>query len=494
MFECDFMLIVFSVILRAGAKMTSLADIEECYYRAMQGSKISDAADCAGIDLASLYSTDDFAKWARKIDILELDKEMANFALDENIVKAFGDYCLEVETYLGNGFVCDGINFKGRLKNIGSCHDGSKVGKMNEVDSLYVLEENNFHVEPTDKPRCYRIFMYRNSEKYEIVPRKIREEFAEAYSRVVSQLDVPQPLKHGGFLAPCYSGLRYNGPAATSQFLTSDSSLLTWDITPTFCLPRTHGVYGEVRKLVQPILTENSDKLFGETDIHLIPDAGANLWRLSTAQLETEILRELLSSIAPLKQALSYCKVLSSQLKKWNCEHLRCRAFQGTDLSLSILRELEKNGESQPEYQWNAKSESLSKKLRYAHIWIPPEKRTCYSEDEKGYVSINTAAIKHILLAAALKHPEVLSPKQNMELVINLMQRVFQELGSSSNFSSPHAFLSGLSIPHLSILASQGDHKMELAMAVKGQCRMLRSMAMSKVSTNYKIIFGNTRA
>ena len=472
--------------------MTTLPDIEEAYYRAIQASKISDAEGCGTSYLSACYLRQEFEKWVRKVDIYELDKEKANFTLDEHIVKVFSDWCLQVEKDLC--FVSGGIKFKGRLKNIGSCHDGSKVGKMNEVDSVYVLEENNFHIEPTDTPRCYRIFIYRNSEKLEILPNNIRKEFAEAYSRVVSQLDVPQPLKHGGFLAPCYSGLRYNGPAATSQFFTSDSSLRTWDITPTFCFPRTHGVYGEVRKLVQPILAMNADKLFGETDIHLIPDPGENLWRLSTAQLETEILRELLSSIAPLKQALSYCKVLSSKLKKWNSKHLRCGSFQSADLGLAILRELEECREAKSENQWNAKSERLSKKLRYAHIWIPPEKRTVYNEDEKGYVSINTAAIKHILLAAALKHPEVLSPKQNMELVINLMQHVFQELGSSCHYSSPHAFLIGLSIPHLSILASQGDHKMELAMAVKGQCRMLRAMAMSKVSTKCKITFGNTRA
>ncbi len=399
-----------------------------------------------------------------------------------------------METELGNGFVYDGIIFKGRLRNIGSCHDGSKVGKLNEVDSLYVLEENDIRIEGTNNPRCYRIFMYKNSEKYEILPRCIRKEFTEAYSRVVSKLAVPQPLKHGGFQTPCYSGLRYNGPAATSQFLTKDNSLLTWDITPTFCLPRKHEVYQEVRKVVhERILVVNTNKLFGESDIHLIPDAAENLWRLSTAQLETDILRELLSSVAPLiqKQALSYCKVVSNQLKKWNSQYLSCKPSPGRDVGLNVLKELDVYREGQAEHQKNANGESLNTKLRYSHIWIPPENREAYSEDQKAYVSINTAAIKHILLAAALEHPKVLSPQQDMELVVNLMRRVFQELASASNCTY-HAFLSGLTIPHLSIMASQEDHKMDLAMAIKEQCRTLRTTTMAKVHNGCKTAMHTT--
>ncbi len=82
--------------------MTSLAEIEESYYRAIQATKLSDDNDaCSTGDASSLYSKDAFEKWARKIDIYGLDKEMANFALDEDIVKAFGDYRLEVEKELG---------------------------------------------------------------------------------------------------------------------------------------------------------------------------------------------------------------------------------------------------------------------------------------------------------------------------------------------------------------------------------------------------------
>ena len=156
------------------------------------------------------------------------------------------------------------------------------------------------------------------------------------------------------------------------------------------------------------------------------------------------------------------------------------------NLSRNIIKELEEYREGQPACQRKANGESLNKKMRYAHIWIPPERREVYNEDQKAYVSINTAAVKHILLASALEHPKAFTPQHNMELVIDLMQQVFQELGSASHFSSPHALLSGLSIPHLSILASQEDHKMKLAMAVKEQCRTLKETTMSKVSTECK--------
>ena len=57
-----------------------------------------------------------------------------------------------------------------------------------------------------------------------------------------------------------------------------------------------------MRKIIQPIIKMTKDKMMDIMDINLIPDAVENLWRLSTAQMEADILRSL-SSVAPLKQA-----------------------------------------------------------------------------------------------------------------------------------------------------------------------------------------------
>ncbi len=210
--------------------------------------------------------------------------------------------------------------------------------------------------------------------------------------------------------------------------------------------------------------------------IHLIPDANDGIWRLSTAQLEADLLRELIPSLAPIRQTLSNSKVLASEVKIWNVKNLIppvCIAG-GVD----IMRELDAYLESREKDL----GERLNQKLRFAHIWIPPDKRKPYHEDEKVYVSINTAAIKHILLTAALSEPEAFAGEQDKELVRKLVILVFSTLGDPTQFSSPHTFLKGVRIPHISVLSSQAGNKMALALSIKEQCRMLVSGAMTKVS------------
>ncbi len=366
------------------------------------------------------------------------------------------------------------INLRGQTKNIGSCHDGSKIGKMNEVDSLYVLDERNIVVEGNAK-EGFRIIWKDDLASSEILPRHIRNQFASTYTDVISMLPLPDCLKHAGYRSPGYSGVRYNGPATTSQFLADDGRLLTWDMTPTVCLSRKHPSCRDVRKIIQPILERGSEKMFGETTIHLFPNANEGLWKLSTAQLEADLLREIIPSVAPLKTALSRSKALAGRLKKWNSNNFtppECPNC-GPDITKELNSYLEN-----PQIELG---ERLSRVLRYSHIWIPPEERNLYHEDEKAHVAINTAAIKHILLAAALEEPEAVSVKENEDLIWKLVKLVFTKLGDPSEFSSPHAFLEGVTIPHLSILSSQAKNKMVLALTVKWQCRMLVSGAMTKV-------------
>ncbi len=452
--------------------MASLAEIEKSYYKAIEAARLNEATEVGTGELAPLYPRGSFERWVRKIDIYDLEKYQADFYLDEEILKAFGEYRHKVASELSKCFEYEGIQFKGQVRNIGSCYDGSKVGRMNEVDSLYVLEENNILVEESDRDGFYRVFLKNNSSKCEILPRTIRNRFADEYGKIISRLSLPCCLQHGGYNSSRYSGLRYNGPAATSQFLTNDNSLLTWDMTPTFSLPKSDVMYDKVREIIQPIIKMTKEKMMDIIDIHLIPDAAENIWRLSTAQMEADILRSL-SSIAPVKQALSYSKVICASLKKWNAQNGRMGEQCGQD----IVKELDRNSLCTN----NEANEWLKRKMRYCHIWIPPKKRKLHSEDQKGYISINTAAVKHILLCVALEQPDAFSAEKNTELVIKLMKMVFNTLGNPSQFSSPHAFMPGSSIQHLSILPSQAARKTQLALDTKEQCRTLVSKAMTMV-------------
>ncbi len=468
--------------------MASVANIESAYYWATQAAKLKEPK--GPLPRAYPYPKHMFEQWVSKQDIYTLGKEKADFYLDEDIVRKFEDYRGRVAAELAKSFQYDGIQLMGQTKNIGSCHDGSKIGKMNEVDSLYVISGDNIVVEHTDG--IFRVILKHNSSSCEILPRPIRNQFATTYANVISKVPLPDCMKHAAYRSPDFSGIRYNGPAATSQFLAEDKNkeqrLLTWDMTPTVSISKEHGSHIEtVREVMQTVLKINPDKMFGETNIHLFPDSSENDWRLSTAQLEADLLREIIPTVSPMKTALSYCKALASMLKTWNSNNFcfPLKSLKCTDFALEIAENLD-------HYIGHRKKtlgEKLNQVLQYAHIWIPPEKRNLYHEDDKVYISINTAAIKHILLATCLMQPVAFSGKENWDLVFQLMRLVFIKLGDQSKFSTPHAFLPGVTIPHLSVLSSQADKKLELALSIKEQCRMLVSRAMTKVKL-YSYISG----
>ncbi len=463
---------------------TILEEIEHSYYKAIHTIKVTELEESDTRQGSVRYDREAFLQWARNIDFSNLSKDKADFSLDKETVDRFLKYRGEVQAELRKSFQYvqypnAGITLRGNFKSIGSCHDGSKVGKMDEVDSFYVLEGDNIVVEPAGPFGVYRVYWKNGSTKFEIEARSIRNQFADVCDKIISELPLPTCLRHGGYNSPQHGGLRYNGPAATCQFLTKDNSLLTLDMTPTFRLPGNEDVYDCVEKLLDPICKATADKMFDQTDIHLIPDCAENLWRLSTAHLEANILR-ILPTAAPAKQALSYCKILLRKLKEWNAPNCIGFSSEMPDVFNRLMKELEEYREGSSKCKTMA--QRLSKELRYAHIWVPPEKRKLYQEDQKSYISINNAAVKYILLSAALELPEAFSDKDNMDLVLKLMKHVFEVLGDSSRVSVPHTFLRMIDVPHLSILASQEKHKMSAGLLIKEQCRTLALETMSMVS------------
>lgn len=89
------------------------------------------------------------------MDVYELKKYRADFALGETAVTRFANYRQGVKEELLRYFFYFGIKLKGILENIGSC-DGSKVGKLNEIDNLYVWDfENMIPKEYEDRCGCF---------------------------------------------------------------------------------------------------------------------------------------------------------------------------------------------------------------------------------------------------------------------------------------------------------------------------------------------------
>ncbi len=332
-----------------------------------------------------------------------------------------------------------------------------------------------------------------DSTLHEIKPRTIRDQFTQKYSQLVSDLELPNCLEHGGYNASWinqgrqkhskkrYSDVRFNGPAATSQFLAKDKSLLTWDMTPAIVLPLDVQSQDSLRKSMRAIIADNPDKMFPPSDIHLIPDVVDNVWRRSTAQMEADILR-VLSAEGPMKKSLSFCKVLSSRLKRWGD-----KVGSADTASVDIINELLRNlaiheTETTPE-----ELEIFSRKMRFGHIWIPSGKKEEYHEDTKSNISINNAAVKHILFKAASKRKGegAFGSKENMALVIELIKEVFQTIGNEEVYSSEHAFLPGIRISHFSVSPTVAHKKQDLARDVCRQCRTLVQDAMTEVVLFY---------
>ncbi len=425
-----------------------------------------------------------FLDWSNKVDILTLNKGATNFASDEDIVRSFGDYREAVGKMLFERVHFNGVALGGQLKDIGSCWDGSKVGRVNEMDSLYVIQVNNAVVDPTETLGLYRIFLGSSLGRFEVKALEIREELANEYERVIEELPVPSNLMHAGYACPAYSGLRYNGPAATSQFLTNEQSLLSWDVTPAFVFPKSNQLNDAVRQILQPLIRQNPDKLFPQGELHLVPDIVENLWRLTTAHMEADVLR-VLSSVAPAKKSLSMCKVLSSWMKAW--DESEPGGYLPT-YPFDIVKSLEEYRALEALEERETARCRLNQVMRFAHIWIRPEKLKEFNESGKSNVSVNTAAMKHIILKEGLAGKgQFFAPEKNDDLTMTLVPAVFQTLADKSRHSSDHALLPCLKIGHFSVLASLASSTLELLEDIQDQCRILHEEAMTEVNENQGI-------
>ncbi len=466
--------------------MTSLKELEKLYYKAIQAAKLDEPT---GENPGPLgYFTEDFSRWARKLDIFTLGEGAADFALKqhEEIVKEFGEYRRDLAGRLSKCFTFSGVSLPGQLKDIGSCWDGSKVGAVNEMDSLYVIHGDHFVIQEHTQA-VYQVFLKIDSTLLEIKPRAIRDQFTQKYSQLVSEMKLPDCLEHGGYKASrrkrdipentksSYSGVRYNGPAATSQFLAKDKSLLTWDMTPAIVLPLDIQTQDALRQSMQAIIADNPDKMFPPSDVHLIPDIVENVWRRSTAQMEADVLR-VLSKEGPMKKSLSFCKVLSNRLKQW---HDR---FEASDIAnLDIVNELRQKLEMHGNGKAPEGLDEFEEMMRFGHIWLPYETKEEFNEDSKSSISINNAAIKHILFKAAFERKGAFGSERNMHVVQELIKEVFEKLGNANVYSTEHAFLPGIRISHFSVSPTVASKKQRLARDVCQQCCTLVQEAMTGV-------------
>ncbi len=216
--------------------------------------------------------------------------------------------------------------------------------------------------------------------------------------------------------------------------------------------------------------------MFPPSDIHLIPDVIENIWRRSTDQMEADILR-VLSKEGPMKKSLSFCKVLRSRLKQWASK------VEAADASTTTLDNMEELLQNMAVKGGDTFTEYLDRKMRFGHIWLPCEKgKEFYEHTKSSSISINNAAIKHILFKAAFGRRGAFGSEGNMDMVKDLIKEVFETIGNEEVYSAENVFLPGIRISHFSVSPTVAHKKQTLARDVCRQCRTLVQEAMTEVA------------
>ena len=414
------------------------------------------------------------------VDVCALDKYRVNFGEDFNVVKSFEKYRGDVEGKLKN------FRFSGHLAQIGSCWDGSKVGRVNEMDCLYVIDQTPVELKATDNLGEYKVFF----QGEELNPRHANVDFADYIEPIAKDIKLPPNIRHSGYAAPFFSGVRFNGPAVTSLFEyksnQGESFEISLDLTLAFPVDQDHDAAKDLCQRVQEkiahIARENVSKQISTTQVHVVPNLVKEVWQLSTAFLEANILRDL-----PVKgsvnTALHNCKGLTHQLGEAKPQQRLLHLQSSTQLEDggSRIRQDIMAYRSMKEPTVEDRRE-LNHQMRYEHIYLSSEERKQLGETSKSAISINSAAVKHIILDKAFDRPGSFSADGAMTSD-ELMRDVFRELSDASSASVPHAFLT-TPISKFSLLPSLASVKYDMVGAVRQECKQLLQNAMTEVGSH----------
>ncbi len=452
--------------------------VQDQFYQSLQSAQIQDGEDSSSGSLhLPAMQCEAFHSWTLAVDVCALKQYRADFGKDFSVVKSFEKYRGDLETKLKD------FHFSGHLAQIGSCWDGSKVGRVNEMDCLYVIDNTLVDLKMTDKPGEYKLFL--NGE--ELNPRHTNVQFADYLEPIVNEMQLPPNIWHSGYAAPSFSGVRFNGPAVTSLFEyrpdQGNAFQISLDLTLAFPVDQDNAAVRDLCRLVQEkiahIATENVRKQTATTQVHVVPNLMKDIWQLSTAYLEANILRDLPVN-GSVNITLHNCKGLIHQLEKLKpeqrllylqtstpAEHVENRIIQ----DIMAYHSMEEEAEEM--------RLMLNQRMRYEHIYLHPGERQRLGETSKSAISINSAVVKHIILGKAFTIPGSFS-EVNAVTSDEMMRDVFRELSDTSKVFVPHSFL-GTPISKFSLLPSMASVKYELVGTVRQECQQLLQNAMTEV-------------
>ncbi len=399
----------------------------------------------------------------------------------------------------------DTFPHEGKLIGIGSCFDGSKKVGVNDVDAHFRMDEKEIVIGESKLYESFNLFsncgeIHVHKNGAELDAESIHRQFLCAVNKVVSEMELPEEWAHGGYATPYFSGVRCNGPAVTALFrrppaITQDTAICTIFPTPrtpvisidiSLAIPLTHDLQVRSHFFSFPYdLKCKWEKYFSvrgpEFVPYLVADPIENVWVPTTVRFETELLYRFQSSV--MMNALRACKGLVETMTIKECQIPQRKTvnfIMGEFLDRILVGYFP---ERHPEQYY-----FLNRCMPYLHGFLTATRSENYSEKPKHCISINTAAVKHIILKEAItgrvEHAfddDCTSCK--IKCKDALVQAVFKELADESSFYTQHAFFDDQWISKFSTSVPVTDIKEDLAYGTQQECQViLEKLTKAEVS------------
>ncbi len=481
-----------------------MADYND-YCKAIEEAKLPAKPSVSGPRVSCCYDRKIFQDFVHSdMDLRDIDQHMADFTQSSDVAQALH----AIRGGLQSGLLQQ-LGFIGSLSQIGSFYDGSKTGRLNEMDCLYVpvVSESDVRVQQVAPGKGqFRVYV----KGTEIKPREINRKLITVMKEILSEMTLPDGWTHGGYAAPEFSGPRCNGPSVTAMFCNGDEKHISLDVSIAFPLTsqlqQRAGFPSHLRDSCQSV-AHSISKIQSELtrtqisgDLLLIGNLADDTWQMTTALVESKILRALIPKCS-VKRALEVCKVIASKIQRWWEEHsiwtersakacghgapvkrIRLSAEHARE---SILTELQIYSEGAPcsKADHADSRERLNTAMTCRHIYLSSTDRNKFGEVLKSDASINNAAIKHIILKTALQLNGAFSEK-NKHLEQQLVRAVFEELSSTDFFHTDHALIPGCTINKFSFSMFLSHSKESIVFDFAQQCEDVLHNVFAQVSIN----------
>ncbi len=433
----------------------------------------------------------------KNIDIRDLNQHMADFTQGAEVAQALHT----IRGRLQSG-IRHKLGYGGSLFQIGSFYDGSKTGRLNEMDCLFVISESDVVVQQiSSNGDHFRVYI----KGTEVKPRDINQKLIAAMYETLSEITLPDGWTQGGYASQEFSGVRCSGPAVTALFCSKDENHISLDVSIAFpltdSLQKGQGFPGHLRDhcqslalIVSDIQHEVARTAIAPADLHLIGNMVDNTWQPTTALAEAEILR-ILDTYCSVKGTLDICKALSSKQQKWyESNNIHSEKLAGDENAAFPARRQQistetKRGLTLENLNIYMETDSDDKEKRrdklnvdmaFQHIWLSSIDRQHFKEVLKSDASINTAAIKHIVLKTALQMKGAFS-RDNKTYKDSLVRAVFEELSDSGSLYTAHAFLRGIQLPKFSLSVNLSHVKDDVVGDLQEQCQLILDQGLKKV-------------